>query len=59
MSLLLLLFLILCAFQSGREYQSKYTMEYNPVVMVALLVLSFVLGIIMIGYLTPQTIWVE
>jgi hypothetical protein len=59
MSLILLIFLISCAFQAGREYQSKYTLEYNPVVMVALLVLSFMLGVIMIGYLTPQTIWLD
>jgi hypothetical protein len=59
MSLLLLLFLILCAFQAGREYESKHTLGYNPMVMVALVVLSLVLGIIMIGLLTPQTIWVE
>jgi hypothetical protein len=59
MSLLLLIALISCAFQAGREYQSKHTLEYNPMVMVALIVLSFVLGITMIGYLTPQPIWLD
>lgn len=59
MSLILLVFSILCAFQAGREYESKHTLEYNPVAMVALIVLSFMLGVTMIGYLTPQTIWVD
>ena len=59
MEVILLLFCIACAFAAGREYESRNTIEYSPGALVALLVCSLVLGLILIGILSPDTIWLD
>jgi hypothetical protein len=59
MSLILLIFCIGCAFAAGREYESRGTLEHSPGALGLLLVCSLVLGLILIGILSPTTIWLD
>jgi hypothetical protein len=58
-SIILLIFCIACAFGAGREYESKGTLEHSPGALGLLLVCSLVLGLIVIGILSPTTIWLD
>lgn len=59
MSLILLIFCIACAFAAGREYESRNTLEYSPEALGMLLFCSVVLGLILIGILSPEAIWLD
>ena len=58
-SIILLIFCIACAFGAGREYESRSTIGYSPGALGLLLICSLVLGLIVIGILSPTTIWLD
>jgi hypothetical protein len=44
---------------AGVEYSNRGTLGYQPTILCMLLACAFVLGVILIGYLTPETIWID
>jgi hypothetical protein len=59
MALILLAFCIGCAFSAGREYECRNTLEHSPEALGMLLVCALVLGLIMIGILSPEALWID
>ena len=59
MELILLIFCIGCAFAAGNEYSYKDSLDFSPGTLVALSVCSLVLGLILIGILSPEAIWID
>jgi hypothetical protein len=59
MALILLVFCIATAFSAGREYECRTTLDYSPGALGTLLVCSVILGLILIGILSPQALLID
>jgi hypothetical protein len=59
MALILLIFCIATAFCAGREFECRTTLDYSPGALGALLVCSVILGLILIGVLSPEALLID
>jgi hypothetical protein len=59
MALILLILCIATAFSAGREYECRTTLEYSPETLGTLLVCSVILGLILIGILSPEALLID
>jgi len=59
MPLILLMVCIACAFMAGMEYSSRYTLDYSPGALGGLLFCAVVLGLILIGVLSPEALLID
>jgi hypothetical protein len=59
MSIILLIFSLACAFAAGREYECKSTLDYSPGMLGGLLCCAIALGLILIGILSPEALWLD
>ena len=59
MPLILLIVCIACAFMAGVEYSYNDTLNYSPGLFVGLLVCSVILGLILIGVLSPEALLID
>jgi|688.fasta_scaffold97496_7 hypothetical protein len=59
MSIILLIFALLCAFAAGVEYESRNTLEFSPEALGGLLFCAIALGLIVIGILSPEALHID
>jgi hypothetical protein len=59
MSIILLIFALLCAFAAGVEYSSKNTLEFSPETLGGLIFCAISLGLIVIGILSPEALQLD
>jgi hypothetical protein len=59
MSIILLIFALLCAFAAGMEYSCKNTLEFSPEALGGLLFCAIALGLIVIGILSPEALHID
>jgi hypothetical protein len=59
MSIILLIFALLCAFAAGMEYSCRNTLEFSPEAFGGLLFCAIALGLIVIGILSPEALWID
>ena len=53
------MFSLACAFAAGLEYSCKDTLEFSPGMLGGLLVCAVVLGLILIGILSPEALLID
>jgi len=59
MSIILLIFSLACAFAAGVEYSSRNTLDYSPGALGGLVFCAVVLGLIVIGILSPEALQLD
>ena len=59
MPLILLVVCIASAFMAGVEYSYRNTLDYSPEAFGGLLVCSVILGLILIGVLSPEALLID
>jgi hypothetical protein len=59
MSVILLIFALLCAFAAGREYECRNTLDFSPEALGGLILCAIALGLIVIGLLSPEALLID